>query len=46
MNKIALNAFESGKTTLRDGKKLVENLLNNNYDYEMLINKIFFVMSM
>lgn len=45
LNKIALANFESGKWTLRDSKKLVENLLNYNYDYEMLINKLFFTMN-
>ena len=45
LNKIALANFESGKWSLLDSKKVVQNLLNYNYDYEMLMNKIFFTLS-
>lgn len=45
LNKIALQNFESGKMSLRDSKRLTQDLLNYNHDYEMLINKIFFALS-
>lgn len=41
MNKIALANFESGKWTLLESKRAVERLMNYNYDYEMLMNKLF-----
>lgn len=42
LNRIALNNFESGKWSLKESRQLVTNLLNQNYDYEMLVNKFFF----
>jgi len=44
-NKIALNSYEMWRTSISDSKAIVQDLLNYNYDYEMLINKIFFTLS-